>query len=105
RVLVLGDMLELGPSEQAMHLDIVEDILAARPNRVLLCGPLMQAVAERVLGRTNGSWFPDAAALMADLGRWVREGDVILRSEEHGTQLGKVVNALLRDTRASCDWR
>jgi len=99
RVLVLGDMLELGPGEQAMHLDIVEDILAARADRVLLCGPLMQAVAERVLDRTDGCWFPDAAALLADLGRWVREGDVILVKASHGTQLGKVVNALLRDSR------
>ncbi|MFO2465576.1 Mur ligase family protein [Pseudomonas sp. 15FMM2] len=95
RLLVLGDMLELGPDAQGMHLGMEGDILAARPDRILFCGPLMQAVAERVLREGKGEWFADVEALAPALKSWIHDGDVVLIKASHGTRLEKIVKMLL----------
>jgi UDP-N-acetylmuramoyl-tripeptide--D-alanyl-D-alanine ligase len=97
RVLVLGDMLELGPDERDMHLSLEDDILAARPDRILFCGPLMQAVADRVLCDVKGRWFPDAGAMEHALRPWIHDGDVVLIKASHGTRLEKIVRKLSKD--------
>lgn len=96
RLLVLGDMLELGPDEQALHLGLAEDILAAGADRILFCGPLMKAVAERVLRETAGAWFPDVQALEPELANWVRDNDTVLLKASHGIHLDRLVKLLGR---------
>lgn len=95
RLLVLGDMLELGPDAQDMHLRMEGDILAARPDRTLFCGPLMQAVADRVLCEGKGRWFPDVEAMAIALRPWIHDGDVVLVKASHGTHLERIVKILL----------
>jgi UDP-N-acetylmuramoyl-tripeptide--D-alanyl-D-alanine ligase len=94
RLLVLGDMLELGPDEQDMHMGLEDDILAARPDRVLFCGPLMQSVADRVLREVKGRWFPDVGAMEAALRPWIHNGDAVLIKASHGTHLERIVKIL-----------
>lgn len=42
RVLVLGDMLELGENSHALHKNLIEPVLDVEPDRVLLCGTEMR---------------------------------------------------------------
>jgi len=95
RLLVLGDMLELGADAQAMHLALEADIRALHPDRVLLCGPLMQGLGERLLRDVKGQWYPDVQALLPTFPGWLREGDVVLVKSSNGTGLSRVVNLLL----------
>jgi len=94
RVLVLGDMLELGPDAQRMHIDLEEDIRAAKPDRVLFCGPLMEGLAKRVLPDVKGCWFPDVKIMERALKAWVHDRDVILVKASHGTRLDRIVKKL-----------
>src|SRR5690606_16319199 len=45
RILVLGDMLELGAQAPALHAALKEKILEAKPDKIFLVGPAMEALA------------------------------------------------------------
>lgn len=98
RVLILGDMLELGPNARQLHLSLERDIRAAAPDRVLLCGPLMESLADRLLDEVKGRWFADVTAMQAGLSPWIHENDVVLIKASHGTQLGSIVKMLSEPT-------
>ncbi|MDR2155729.1 MAG: glutamate ligase, partial [Burkholderiaceae bacterium] len=97
RVLVLGDMLELGAGEQEMHLALEPDIRALEPDRVLFCGPLMQPLAQRLLPDFKGCAWPDVQAMIPQLANWLKNDDVVLVKSSHGTGLGKVVAHLAKN--------
>lgn len=99
RVLVLGDMLELGAGAQEMHLALEADIRAIAPDRILFCGPLMQPLAKRVLPDFKGCAFPDVQALIQDISYWLKDDDVVLVKSSHGTGLGKLVAHLAASAR------
>ena len=106
RVLVLGDMLELGPDGPAMHDEVVRAAAAdASIDRVALVGPLMAARAEIVraargdaaIAAVVDSSAPNAA-LIADL---VAPGDVVLLKGSRGMRLERVAEAIeVAQTRA-----
>jgi UDP-N-acetylmuramoyl-tripeptide--D-alanyl-D-alanine ligase len=101
RLLVLGDMLELGADAQAMHLALEDDVRALYPDRVLLCGKLMHALSERLHGDIKGTWFEDVDALLPALGEWVKDGDVVLVKSSNGTGLTQAVHRLQRPATVS----
>lgn len=94
RVLVLGDMLELGGAAQGLHLALENDIRDLRPDRVLLCGPQMRALWERLRTDMKGDWYPDIGALLPEVGAWLRDEDVVLVKSSNGTGLARVVGLL-----------
>lgn len=96
RVLVLGDMLELGDDARAFHLALEADVRAARPDRVLLCGELMHTLSKRLHRDIKGQWFEDVDALLAALDAWIKNADVVLVKSSNGVGLTRVVTRLLR---------
>lgn len=96
RLLIVGDMLELGPDEAAMHMSIVPDVLATKAERILFCGSLMKSVADAVLDETSGDWFEDVHALEKAIPLWVRDGDVVLLKASHGVHLSRIVRLLTK---------
>lgn len=94
RLLVLGDMLELGVDAQAMHLALEADVRALRPDRVLLCGHLMRALSKRLHADVKGQWFEDVGALLPALHTWVKDGDVVLVKSSNGIGLTQAVTHL-----------
>lgn len=96
RLLVLGDMLELGADAKAMHLALEADVRALRPDRVLLCGKLMHALSKRLHGDIKGTWFEDVDALLPALDEWVKDGDVVLVKSSNGIGLTQAVRRLQR---------
>lgn len=94
KVLILGDMLELGEHTQQLHVGLVADILAVNPDCVLLVGPLMREVWRELAPQCTGSWYPDVQVLLNDMDLWIRSHDHILVKASNGIQFGKVVKAL-----------
>ncbi|WP_043112607.1 glutamate ligase domain-containing protein, partial [Pseudacidovorax intermedius] len=78
RVAVLGEMQGLGAESQRHHLALQTEVLAAQPGRVLLCGPLMGPLAQRLKPLVPVRWFNDAAELVAAFGDIVAPGDWVL---------------------------
>lgn len=95
-VLILGDMLELGPDSSRHHEQLADSLAALRPSRVLLCGPEMEALWKVVADQHQARWFPDIDALLAGVGPWLRDGDRVLLKGSHGSGIWKLAALLER---------
>ena len=94
RVLVLGDMLELGADTQRYHLELATSLRMAAPRHVLLCGPLMHALYLELRGELSVQWFETAKALnqalMQNPTQWFHPGDWVLVKSSGGTGLSQL---------------
>jgi UDP-N-acetylmuramoyl-tripeptide--D-alanyl-D-alanine ligase len=98
RVLVLGDMLELGAVEEPLHREVGRAV-AGGPWQVLVCVGARAAwmADEAVAGGFPATqvWrYSDAAAAAADVSAWVRPGDAVLLKASRGMRLERVAAAL-----------
>ncbi len=94
RVAILGDMLELGPDEAALHAGLAGLEWMQAVDVVHCVGPRMRALWQRLEGDRQGRWEAEAEALAARVGALVRPGDVVLVKGSLGARLGLVVDAL-----------
>ncbi|MFT4190224.1 MAG: UDP-N-acetylmuramoyl-tripeptide--D-alanyl-D-alanine ligase, partial [Comamonas sp.] len=78
RVAVLGDMLELGAEGPRRHLDLEQALLQAAVGRVMLHGPLMRGLHERLAPHTPSQWFETLESLDQALSRNLNAGDWVL---------------------------
>jgi len=93
RMAVLGDMLELGPDEVALHREIGAHAEASGVDVLVTVGPLAVAMTEAFDGESYA--VADAAEAAALLGELVRGGDVVLVKASRGVGLEVVTEALL----------
>lgn len=94
RIAILGDMLELGPTEGVLHAAI-----AAHPGleavHVIHCvGPRMQALHAALPRRQRGEWVETAAELALRVRSLVDAGDILLVKGSKGSKVSLVVDAL-----------
>ena len=94
RVAVLGDMLELGPAEGALHAALAGDPGLRAAHVVHTLGPLMRGLHEALPEDRRGLWAPDAAAMAAALPETLREGDTVLVKGSKAVGAARVVDAL-----------
>jgi UDP-N-acetylmuramoyl-tripeptide--D-alanyl-D-alanine ligase len=97
RVLVCGDMLELGPDEKAAHLALAPDVVAAGIDLFIAVGPLSAELAG-VLARDHAL----KVVLCADADNAARrcvellaDGDLVVVKGSRGMRTDKVVAALI----------
>ena len=97
RVLVCGDMLELGPDEKAAHLALAPDVVAAGIDLFIAVGPLSAELAG-VLARDHALQVvlcadaDNAARRCVEL---VADGDLVVVKGSRGMRTDKVVAALI----------
>ena len=94
RIAILGDMLELGPTEAADHAGLAENAHLEAVSTVHCVGPRMQNLYEAVAPAKRGQWFEtaeEAAAVAYDL---IDAGDVILVKGSKGSRVSLVVDAI-----------
>jgi len=94
KVAILGDMLELGEIEKLRHHDIGA-FAAQQADLVVAVGPLAADIhrgAQEV--KENSIHFPDNASLIADLGKILRPGDLVLAKASRGMRFEEIVNAI-----------
>jgi UDP-N-acetylmuramoyl-tripeptide--D-alanyl-D-alanine ligase len=94
RIAILGDMLELGENEAAMHAALADHPAMAHVDRVYCAGPLMKNLFEALPDQKRGRWVETAAALAAEAHHLVDAGDVILVKGSKGSKVSLVVDAL-----------
>ncbi len=101
KVLILGDMLELGDDAVKHHRDIALQIVTLKPDCLLVCGKLMRHVWEeialRVEGVIEGRWYENVSALNNELDSWVSDGDRILVKGSNSVGLAATVDTLAGD--------
>lgn len=96
RVAILGDMLELGPDEAALHRAVADDPAMARIDRVHSAGPRMRHLHEALPAGRRGLWAETAADLAARVADLVAPGDIVLVKGSKSSRIATVVDALRR---------
>ena len=94
RVVVLGDMLELGAAAADLHRGLKEAVDAAGIDLVFACGPMMKLVFEDLKSAQQGAWTPDSAQLAPRLLDTVGAGDVIMIKGSLGSGMGPLTEAV-----------
>ncbi|MFY0635725.1 MAG: UDP-N-acetylmuramoyl-tripeptide--D-alanyl-D-alanine ligase [Vannielia sp.] len=94
RIAVIGDMLELGPDEQALHAALAGLEAMEQVHTVHTVGPLAHALHTALPEDQRGFHAPDGAAMAREVSKLVDAGDVVLVKASLGTGLARVVDAI-----------
>ncbi|MDH4274180.1 MAG: UDP-N-acetylmuramoyl-tripeptide--D-alanyl-D-alanine ligase [Gammaproteobacteria bacterium] len=93
RILVLGDMGELGPDSAHLHADAGGEALAAGIDKLFAVGKLSAAAVARF--GAHASHFADQAGLIAALADELKPGVTLLVKGSRSSRMENVVAALL----------
>lgn len=97
KILVLGDMLELGPLEEEYHYKLGSSIDAGKIDYVFTFGKLSEAITKgaiEVLGDERAFSFQDKQQLSNELKKYVTSETIVLVKGSRGMALEEVVHAL-----------
>ena len=99
RLLVLGDMAELGPEARALHREVGEYAQATGIDQLLATGQLSK---EAVAGfGEQGQWFADKDALVRHLRKTLDENTTALVKGSRSAAMDEVVNQLVDSGRVA----
>jgi UDP-N-acetylmuramoyl-tripeptide--D-alanyl-D-alanine ligase len=101
RIAVLGDMRELGDEADAIHAALAPSFVAAKVDQVFTCGTHTAALDAALPQAMRGAHAPDSAALLPEVTKAVRAGDVVMVKGSLGSKMAPIVQALLALGRAS----
>lgn len=95
KVLVVGDMLELGAQSEALHQSMLPAIAAARADEIYLVGPEFQALAAQLakLAPVAGTGATVSSVQEAVLNS-LAAGDTVMLKASLGTGLGALVASI-----------
>ena len=94
RILVLGDMLELGSSAPDAHRGLADAVKAAAPDQVFLVGPEMAALRAALPAALVGGHANRSTELARKVTEAVGPGDVVLVKGSLGMTMSVIVKAL-----------
>jgi len=94
RIAILGDMLELGPDEIALHQGLAALTSLSAATTVHCVGPRMRALYDALPEGMRGRWKEDAAALAKQVAQIVDAGDIVLVKGSKGSKVSLVVDAI-----------
>jgi UDP-N-acetylmuramoyl-tripeptide--D-alanyl-D-alanine ligase len=97
-IVALGDMLELGALSRELHIETINQVIAARPAAVVLVGPEMTAAAPaRSGGSLHPAIAPDSIAATPMVRALLRDGDLLLVKGSRGIAMERVFEGLDQD--------
>ncbi len=103
RVAILGDMLELGEDEAALHAALADLPFVAAFDVVHCVGPRMAALYRTLPEALRGTHVDSAEGLADKAHRLVDAGDVVLVKGSKGSRVSLVVEALRRVGRETAE--
>jgi UDP-N-acetylmuramoyl-tripeptide--D-alanyl-D-alanine ligase len=94
RIAILGDMLELGPTEATLHAGIARHPGLDTVATIHCVGPRMRALHAALPRRQRGEWVETASDLATRVRSLVDAGDILLVKGSKGSKVSLVVDAL-----------
>ena len=91
RIVVLGEMRELGAKAPLYHAALAPALMEAGVEYALLVGPDMAALANELEGRMEFAHVADAATALALLDKAIRPGDAVLIKGSNAIGLARLV--------------
>jgi UDP-N-acetylmuramoyl-tripeptide--D-alanyl-D-alanine ligase len=100
RIAVLGDMLELGETGEALHLALAAPLNRAGVDKVYCSGHLMRSLWLTLPPEQQGAWAETAEELKPLLLRAIGPGDTVMVKGSLGSRMGPLVEAMRSKFRA-----
>ena len=94
RIAVLGDMLELGPTEAALHAAIARHPGLQAVATIHCVGPRMKALHAALPRGQRGEWVETATELATRIRSLIDAGDILLVKGSKGSKVSVLVDAL-----------
>lgn len=94
KIAVLGDMLELGENENALHAGLLEQLLDAKINQVVTCGARMKNLHDALPNSMNAGWFSNHADCLSGLDEQLQNGDTLMIKGSNASGMGELVASL-----------
>lgn len=94
KVVVLGDMLELGEKSDELHQALLDDLLAASPTSVYAIGPKMKGLFDLLPGNLQSGWAETSAELAEQIANSLSSGDIVLVKGSLGMKMATVISAI-----------
>jgi UDP-N-acetylmuramoyl-tripeptide--D-alanyl-D-alanine ligase len=94
RLLVLGDMRELGVTSKDLHADLASDIEDAGIASVFCCGEMMRYLYDALPEELRGAYAQDSTELAPLVAQAIGKDDVVTVKGSHSMNLGLVIDAL-----------
>ena len=94
RIAILGDMLELGPTEAALHQAIARHPGLQAVHVIHCVGPRMRALYDALPRPQRGEWVETAAELAPRARTLVDAGDILLVKGSKGIKVSLIVDVL-----------
>ena len=94
RIVVLGDMLELGAASEALHVGLSEHIDQADIDIVFASGPFMECLFKALPDAKRGAYALNPDEICAPLIDEVRAGDLVMVKGSLGSRMGSIIAAL-----------
>jgi UDP-N-acetylmuramoyl-tripeptide--D-alanyl-D-alanine ligase len=94
RILVLGDMKELGEQSKKLHSALAAPIEDARIDLVFAAGDEMRALFEALPKNQQGAWKPNSSELAPVVAGAIQNGDIVTVKGSHSMMMERVVAAL-----------
>jgi UDP-N-acetylmuramoyl-tripeptide--D-alanyl-D-alanine ligase len=94
RIVVLGDMLELGAEGAALHAGLSGPIADAHVDLVFCAGPLMENLWRALPVGRRGAYAATAAELEPHVIRTLRSGDIVMVKGSRSSRMAPLVETL-----------
>jgi UDP-N-acetylmuramoyl-tripeptide--D-alanyl-D-alanine ligase len=94
RIAVLGDMLELGPTADALHAGLAVPLREQGIDLVFASGPLMRHLWQDVAEHQRGGYADASSGIVQSVVNATRAGDVVMIKGSYGSKMRVVVEAL-----------
>ena len=95
RIAILGEMYELGPTEDKLHFGVGVFARGCGIDQVIAIGPLAENIAEGAGGgTTQTAFFKTKEAFLKQKEQLIHEGDLILVKASRGMHMEEIVTGL-----------
>ncbi len=94
RIVVLGDMLELGPTGGALHAGLAKPLNEHGVDLVFASGPLMHHLWDAVGEHQRGGYSGTSGDIVQAVVKTIQPGDVVMVKGSYGSKMRVVVEAL-----------
>lgn len=94
KIVVLGDMLELGESSRDLHEDLATDIIRNQIDLVYTVGEFSKSLFYKLPKEIQGFAFDEKQGLIGKLHNEIKPGDVVLIKASNGVGLSSIIEDL-----------
>ena len=93
KILILGDMLELGIKSNFYHREIAKKLKLTIFKQVILCGKLIKSLYEVIKNNENVYYFSNKKRMSNHFQKYINNNDVVLAKCSNST----IVNNFIKD--------